>query len=110
MLSEVEYRQKVQELFSQIQKSFDSIDPDLAECEENMGSLTLVLSDGSRCILSLQPSVRQIWLALASRGLAFHFDYQVHSGLWLDDKGKGIELKSYLRAFLKEATQKEFNF
>jgi CyaY protein len=109
-LTEIEFREKVQDVFSQIQKSFDSVDPDVAECEEALGSLCIELFDQSRCILSVQPSVRQIWLALASKGLAFHFNYLENSNSWQDDKGKGIELKSYLRSFLKEMTQLDFNF
>jgi iron donor protein CyaY len=69
-----------------------------------MGSLTITFSDRSRCILSTQPSVQQLWLALASRGTAYHFNYDQVSGKWFDDKGKNVELMSFLEKFFQEVT------
>ena len=67
-----------------------------------MGALTIVLSDGSRLILSMQPSVRQIWLALAAKGTAYHFSLN-SNGKWLDDKGREIELLNFLKNYFRES-------
>ncbi len=79
------------------------VDPDLAECVQSLGSMTVTFSDQSRCILSAQPSVRQLWLALASKGIAHHFNWDSASQKWMDDKGKGIELLSYLENVFQES-------
>lgn len=107
MLSETEYRQKVQSLFDNVESAFENIDPDVAECEQSFGALTIQLSHGMRCILSTQPSVRQIWLAVAARGVAYHFNYEPQKNLWIDDKNQGIELKNYLKSYLKDETSLE---
>lgn len=103
-MQETEFRAQVQEIYARIEKSLDSVDPDLAECEIALGSLTISFPDRSRCILSVQPSVRQIWLAVAARGVAHHFNFDQGRGLWRDDKGQGIELLSFLEEFLREKT------
>jgi iron donor protein CyaY len=101
---EAEYRKRIQQLYQNIEKAFEEIDPDIAECEQTMGALTITFADRSRCILSAQPSVRQLWLALASQGTAYHFNYQDLSATWIDDKGRNVELVSFLEKYLKEAT------
>jgi frataxin-like iron-binding protein CyaY len=51
--------------------------------------------------------VRQIWLAAASKGIAYHFNYD--SGRWLDDKGKGVELLGELKKLVQEAAGVSLN-
>jgi iron donor protein CyaY len=99
---EAEYRKRIKEVFDHIERAFEGIDPDAAECEQAMGAMTITLADRSKCILSAQPSVSQLWLALASKGTAYHFNYVESSGKWIDDKGRNIELLSFLREYLKE--------
>ena len=101
-MSESELRALAKQIYDRIGKAFDEVDPDEAECEESLGSLSIELPDGAKWILSVQPPVRQMWLAVASIGRAFHFDYDAASGTWQDDKGQGIELLSYLEGLLKE--------
>lgn len=103
-MEEAEYRKKIQQTLDQIERAFEEVDPDLAECEQSHGAMTIQLADGSRCILSAQPSVRQLWLAVAAKGIAFHFNYDEKRGQWRDDKGRDIEVLSYLRLYLREAT------
>ncbi|NBU21159.1 iron donor protein CyaY [bacterium] len=98
------YRKRVEEVFSRLEKALRDVDPDLVECELAQGTLTLTFADHSRCILSTQPSVEQIWLALASRGTAYHFNYDAEKRSWWDDKGKGVEIFSFLMNYLKEMT------
>lgn len=101
---EAEYRKRIQTVLSRIEKAFTDVDPDVAECEQFLGSLTITLADGSRCILSSQPSVQQLWLALAARGTAYHFNFDSTQQVWMDDKGQNIEVLSFLTSYLQETT------
>ncbi len=101
---EAEYRKRIQTVLSRIEKAFTDVDPDVAECEQSLGSLTITLADGSRCILSSQPSVQQLWLALAARGTAYHFNFDSTRQAWMDDKGQNIEVLSFLTSYLQETT------
>jgi iron donor protein CyaY len=103
-MNEPEYRSRVQEVYDRIQRAFENVDPDIAECEQAMGVLTITLADRSRCILSTQPSVRQVWFAFAAKGTAAHFNFDPASGVWIDDKSKGLELVSHFKALMKDAT------
>ena len=100
MMDEKEYRQIVDKTFRAIERAFDDVDPDEAEFELSQGAVTIQFKDRSKCILSTQPSVRQVWLAAASRGIAHHFNYE--GGRWMDDKGKGVELLSYVKGLVKD--------
>jgi CyaY protein len=99
---ETEYRQEVQKTLERIEKAFSEVDPDLAECEQSMEAMTITFSDRSRLILSMQPSVRQLWLALASKGTAYHFDFERTGRKWMDDKGRGVELIGFLGSYFLE--------
>jgi CyaY protein len=100
---EGEYRSKVEEVLDQIDEAFSDVDPDVAECDVALGSMTITLSDQSRLIISMQPSVRQIWLALAAKGTAYHFNYDSAKKQWFDDKGRGVELLSFLNEYFRES-------
>ncbi len=100
--SEAAYRAKIKESFDRIERAFDSVDPDVVECSVQFGALTLLFPPGKKCILSAQPSVGQLWMALASQGKAYHFDYDPAVGLWRDDKGEGVELLSFLEKFIND--------
>lgn len=101
-MSESELRALAKQIYERISAAFDDVDPDIAECEESLGSLSIELADGAKWILSVQPPVRQMWLAVASIGRAFHFNYDPPSQSWRDDKDQGIELLNYLEGLLKE--------
>ena len=101
-MTESELRALAKQVYDRVAKALDEVDPDEVECEESLGSLTILLGDGAKWILSVQPPVRQLWLAVASLGRAYHFDYDPRSGTWRDDKGEGIELISHLRTLLKD--------
>jgi CyaY protein len=92
MMDEKMYRARVSEAFGRIEKGFEKVDPDLAECENVAGALTITLRNRSKVIVSPQPSVRQIWLAVAAEARAYHFNFDNDSGRWLDDRGTGHEL------------------
>ena len=101
-MEEKEYRALVDRAFKTIEKSFDAVDPDVAEFEFSQGAVTILFADRTKCILSTQPSVRQIWLAAASKGVAHHFVFDARSASWLDDKGKGVELLTYVKTLVKD--------
>jgi CyaY protein len=110
MKNEVEYRKKIQEVFDRVQSAFEDVDPDVAECEQSLGAMTVVFANHARCILSAQPSIYQLWLALASQGTAYHFKYDEKSGSWMDDKGRGIELMTLLQKVFQESIGPEVKF
>lgn len=101
-MNETEYRQRIYETMGRIEKALEDVDPDLVECEQAQGAMTLTFADRTKCILSAQPSVRQLWLALASLGTAYHFNWDPKASKWRDDKGRDVELLSFLEGFLKE--------
>ncbi len=93
-----------------VERAFDDVDPDVAECSVQFGALSIVFPNGQKCILSSQPSVQQLWMAVASKGIAHHFNYDRPSGEWRDDKGQGIEPLAFLHAFLKESVGLDLRF
>lgn len=103
-MNEKEYRNQVSRLFKKLEVAFDTIDPDSAEYEYSQGSVVIHLAGGAKCILSTQPSVHQVWVAAASKGLGLHFNYESATDSWLDDKSKGIELTQFLRNLILETT------
>lgn len=103
--TEALYRQRIQQTYDAIEKALDAVDPDLVECEQSLGSMTLTFADGSRCILSAQPSVQQLWVALASLGTAHHFNFDESARRWNDDKGKGIEVVSLVQKLVNDKTR-----
>ncbi len=107
MLDEKVYRQMITDTFSRVEKLFEDVDPDLVECNTSQGALTLLLSSGAKCILSTQPSVRQLWMAVAAKGQAFHFNWDESKQQWWDDKGQGIEFWAYLKAYIWDAARVE---
>lgn len=103
-MEEKEYRLLVEKTLREIEAAFEQIDPDEAEFEISHGAATILFGDGTKCILSMQPSVRQVWLANASKGIAVHFNYDASTGRWVDDKGQGFELNSFVKKVVYEAT------
>jgi len=107
-MEDKEYRQQVAVIFEHLAASFDMVDPDLAEAELSQGALTIATGK-SKIILSPQPPVQQIWFAAASLGVAVHFNYSADSDKWTDDKGRGLELFSYLEEVLEKTAGLRLN-
>ncbi len=101
---EADYRKTLQQSFDRIQNAFTEVDPDVAECEQQLGALSILFADRTKCILSAQPSVRQLWLALAAKGTAYHFNFDTVTQRWIDDKGRGVELNGFLKNYIHEVT------
>lgn len=109
-MEEKQYRALIAEVFKKIEQTFEPVDPDLAEAELSQGTLRVNFGGKSTCILSPQPSVRQIWLAVAAKGIAYHFNYDEPSREWIDDKGQGIKLFQFLSNYAQEAAGLSIRF
>lgn len=102
ILTEQEFRTHIKKVSDRVLARLDSMDPDVVECQSQFGALTIIFSKGQRMILSAQPSVRQIWLAVAHLGKAHHFRYDQSTGQWLDEKNPDVELVQLLQKYLRE--------
>jgi CyaY protein len=109
-LTESRFRALAAEIFQRVLAAFEPVDPDVAEAEESLGTVTIRLADGSRWILSVQPPARQIWLAVASLGRAFHYDYDATNGTWRDSKDPDQELFTHLSALLRDVAGAKLDF
>lgn len=99
------YRTAVKEIFERIERAFENVDPDVAEAESLSGTCTILTpANRSKIIVSPQPPVKQIWVAVAAMGLAMHFSQDPTSQRWLDDKDSSKELFSQLSAAVKATT------
>ncbi len=72
MLSERVYREKVNAVLSDVEKLFCAIDPDVAECTLSQGTLRIEYAAGT-CILSQQPSIQELWVAVSAKAAGYHF-------------------------------------
>lgn len=104
MMDEREYRKQIQKTFDRIERAFEKVDPDIVECEQAQGAMNIVQANGGRCILSAQPSLMQLWLVIASRGAAYHFNFDATTQKWLDDRNPTIELGALLRSYFDESS------
>lgn len=100
MLDEKAFREEVSRVFSKLEKALSDVDPDILEFELSQGSGILIFKGGTKCILSVQPSVRQLWLAAATQGVALHFNFDAHTQKWRDDKNQGHQLFGYLEGLV----------
>ena len=89
-MDEAAYHQLVSSAFKRILAAADGLDPDVLEAESTGDMVTLTSASREKCIVNTQRAVRQIWVAGLGQGI--HFTYEPARGLWLDDKGKGLEL------------------
>lgn len=108
-MTESEFRDRIQSVYARVEAAFEDVDPDVVECEAAQGALTLTFANGIRWVVSAQPPVRQLWLALASRGEGLHFRYEAESGRWIEEKQQ-LELYAYLCAILEEETGLQLRF
>jgi CyaY protein len=100
MMDEARYNQLVSAVFKRMLAAADAIDPDILEAESTGDMLTLTSRSREKCIVNTQRAVRQIWVAGKSQGI--HFSYDDATGTWKDDKGKGLELFSFVAEVVRE--------
>ena len=94
------YRQRVDDALGRLDKSFEKVDPDLAESDFAQGTLVITFMQAHKLILSPQTPLRQIWVAFRDR--AWHFGLDRASGRWLDDRGQGVELFALVAGLARE--------
>ena len=93
------YQKLADEAYRRVERAFEEVDPDVADCEVAGDVVTITLKGKTRCVLNTQRPTRQLWLAAGAR--AWHFDYDAANGAWKDDKGQG-ELFETLARVVKE--------
>jgi CyaY protein len=101
-MDEPTYLKLADNTFRAIGDAFDSVDPDVVDCEIAGDVVTLTMRGGRKCIVNTQRPTRQIWLAANAR--AWHFSWDEATRRWLDDKGHGEELFATLARIVKETT------
>ena len=101
MMDEARYNQLVAAVFKRMLAAADAIDPDVLEAESTGDMLTLTAASREKCIVNTQRAVRQVWVA--GRGEGIHFSYDEASGTWRDDKGRGLELFSFVSGVVQAA-------
>lgn len=99
-MDEARYHQRVAGVFQKMLRALDDIDPDLLESDATSDMLTITAADGQKCIVNTQRAVQQIWVA--GKGQGIHFSYRDSDGQWMDDKGKNLELFSFVASVVEE--------
>lgn len=100
-MDESTYQKLADAAFRTIGDAFESVDPDVVDCESAGDVVTLTLRGGKKCVVNTQRPARQIWLA--ANATAWHFSWDAQTSHWLDDKGRG-ELFATLARIVKDAT------
>jgi CyaY protein len=108
MMDEALYNQRVAAVFKRMLAAADALDPDVLEAESTGDMLTLTARSREKCIVNTQRAVRQLWVA--GKGQGIHFSYDEASGTWKDDKGKGLELFSFVSDVVRELSGEDFAY
>jgi CyaY protein len=99
-VDESTYLKVCAETFRAIEDAFEDVDPDAVELTSTGDVLTFRFANGVRCILNTQRPARQLWLA--AKDSAWHFDWDSAGKKWIDDRGRGVELRGQLARIVKE--------
>jgi CyaY protein len=108
MMDEARYNQLAATVFKRMVAAADGIDPDVLEADSTGDMLTLTAPSREKCIVNTQRAVRQIWVAGRSQGI--HFSYDEATGTWKDDKGRGLELFSFVAQVVREISGADFAY
>lgn len=108
MMDEASYNQLVATAFKRIMAAADALDPDDLEAESTGDMVTLTTPSREKCIINTQRAVRQIWVAGQSQGI--HFSLDEATGTWKDDKGRGLELFSFVASVVKDISGAELRY
>jgi CyaY protein len=107
-MDEARYNQLVAAIFKRMLAAADALDPDVLEAESTGDMLTLTSPSREKCIVNTQRAVRQMWVA--GKGQGIHFSYDEATGSWKDDKGKGLELFSFVASVVRELSGEDFTY
>ena len=80
----------------------------MPEAESTGDMLTLTSASREKCVINTQRAVRQIWVA--GKGQGIHFSYDDATGTWRDDKGKGLELFSFVADVVRAISGADFAY
>lgn len=108
MMDESRYNQLVSAAFKRILAAADDIDPDILEADSTGDMVTLTASSREKCIINTQRAMRQLWVAGKSQGI--HFSFDEASGTWKDDKGRGLELFSFVADVVRDISGAHFSY
>ncbi|RKH36330.1 iron donor protein CyaY [Corallococcus sicarius] len=108
MMDEARYNPLVAAAFKRIMAAADAFDPDVLEADSTGDMVTLTSSSREKCIINTQRAVRQLWVA--GQGQGIHFDYDEASRTWKDDKGRGLELFSFVAGVVKHLTGQDLAY
>ena len=104
-MDESVYNARIAAAFKRIMSAADAVDPDVLEADSTGDMVTLTAPSKEKCIVNTQRAVRQIWVA--GQGEGIHFSYDEASGRWQDDKGRGLELFSFVKRVVKAISGEE---
>jgi CyaY protein len=92
-MDETHYNHLVADAFQRLMGALDQTDPDLLDADSTGDMVTITAASGQKVIVNTQRATRQIWVA--GKGMGIHFDIGP-DGRWMDDKGKGVELFTFV--------------
>jgi CyaY protein len=92
-MDETRYNQLVAAAFQALLRALDKVDPDLLDADSTGDMVTVTSASGQKVVVNTQRATRQIWVA--GKGMGLHFSFEA-DGQWMDDKGKGIELFTFV--------------
>jgi len=95
------YASSVSSFFKKLVAAADAVDPDLLECDATGDMVTFTAKSGTKVIINTQRAVWQIWVA--GKGEGVHFSRGA-DGRWMDDKNKGLELGSWVKECVRDAS------
>lgn len=95
------YSQLVSQLFKRLVKAADMVDPDQLEADSTGDMITFTARSGEKVIVNTQRAVHQVWVAGGGEGVHFSLAADGH---WLDDKGRGLELVTWVCQCVKSAS------
>ena len=103
MLDEPAYNSLVAEVFKRLLKGLDALDPDALDADSTGDMVTITGSkSGQKVVINTQRAVWQLWVA--GKGQGIHFNFDLATTQWVDDKGKGLELYAWVAECVEAAS------
>lgn len=102
------YSAQVARVLKVLTRTLDEVDQDLLDADVTGDMCTITaLRTGAKVIINTQKSVHQLWVA--GQGAGIHFSLSPDN-IWLDDKGKGLELFSWISECVLDASGATLDF
>lgn len=101
-MDEATYNTLIATAFKRIVKGIDDVDPDVLDVVATADKIDVThVPTGEKVIINTQRAIWQIWVA--GKGAGIHFAL-APDGRWVDDKGKGLELYSWVAECVNAAS------